>query len=290
MGNLNSLKQNVENLPRKVFVYIVVSFAVGVLAASLFWQNQIKDTQSIIDYRNFELKNLQEQVVSLREDVNKASNPTPTPSPIRYVKKENLEGANVYTLSCYDKAKDKTVPDWVNSLQSKLESGEKLVDGCLNGTLNKVALISTKQVDPGGFGRPGADEFRVAVYSLADNNIEMLSTSQGSYLGGFCTNIVAWTKTGNIYYKCGGGDGPWSTTGTLRVHIYGKDKGITESCYTFESRTSCTNYCQSASDCQQGYLCNLEKNICVQPCKTYKDCVNSDCVPLGPITACKPNL
>lgn len=283
---MDSLIQKAQNLPHKTLILVIVSFAVGLLVASLYWQNQIKDTQSSLGYKNFEVTNLQEQITTLRDERYKAANPSPTPAPIPYVKKESLEGTSVYTLSCYDSSKDKTAPSWVGSVQSKLESEEKLVDGCLNESLNKVALLSTKEVDKGGFDRPGVNQFKLGVYSLADNKIDVLSSSQGSYLGGYCTKIVAWTKTNNLYYQCGGGDGPWGDTVIYQVNLQTKEKGITESCSTFEAKTSCTNYCQSNSDCQPGSFCNLERNNCIQSCTIDKDCVNSSCQPYGPAKGC----
>lgn len=283
---LNAFIKQLSQTPRKTLIIILVSFILGVLASSLIWQNKINDSKSALDYKEFEIKNLEDQISSLRQDQRNILNPTPIPTPIPFVKKENLDSQNIYRLNCYDSSKDKTSPSWLKPIEAKLESGENVVNACFNETLNKIVFISTKTVDRGGFGRPGVNEFKFAIFNALDSNIEELSTSQGSYLGGYCGTITTWSKSGNIYYQCGGGDGPWGTTQTYQLNIQTKAKGITDSCYTFEDKTTCTNYCQSSADCQSGSFCNLKKNNCVQSCKTDKDCVNSACKPLGGTMAC----
>ncbi len=283
---MNPLLQYIQKLTKRTLLIVLISFTIGALVSSLFWQYKFKDSQSSLDYKNFEIKNLEDQISVLRDERYAAANPSPTPTPIPYVKKENLDSQNIYSLSCYNPSEDKSSPSWVKTLEEKLESEEKLVNACLNETLNKIVFISTKVADKGGFGRPGVNDFKFGVFNISDSKIEVLSASQGSYLGGSCGTLKAWTKSDNIYYECGGGDGPWGTVQTYRLSIQTKEKGIVENCYTFGDKTSCTTYCQSSSDCKQGYICNLEKNNCVQSCKTDKDCVNSACKPLGPILAC----
>lgn len=283
---LNALIKQISQTPRKALIVILVSFILGVLISSLFWQSKVKDSKSALDYKDFEIKNLTDQISALREDQRNVLNPTPSPTPIPFVKKESLDSQNTYILNCYDSSKDKTAPTWLTSVEGKLGSDSKVVNGCFNETLNKVVFISTKTVDKGGFGRPGVNEFKFAIFNVPDSSIQELSTSQGSYLGGYCGTITNWSKSANIYYQCGGGDGPWGTTQTYQLNIQTKAKGITDSCYTFEDRTTCTNYCKSSADCKSGSFCNLEQNSCVQSCTTDKDCVNSACKPLGGTMAC----
>lgn len=263
-----------------------ISFAIGLVISSLFWNYKFKDSKTYLDYKDFEIKNLQDQISVLREERYNAANPSPTPTPIPFVKKESLDSQNIYSLSCYNPSQDKSSLPWVKTLEGKLDSEEKIDHACLNEALNKIVFISIEVADKGGFGSPGVNEFKLGIFNITDSKIEVLNTSQGNYLEGSCGTIKAWTKSGSIYYECGGGDGPWGTVQTYRFSLQSKEKFIVEDCYTFGDKTSCTNYCRSSSDCKQGYFCNLETNKCVQACKTDNDCTNHACKPLGPILAC----
>lgn len=282
---MDKLSQKLQNLPHRMLIFVLVSFAVGVLVSSLYWQNKTKDAQSSSDYRNFEIKNLQEQIASLRENNYKITYPSPTPSPVPYVKKDNLSSENTYKLTCFDSQEIKNQkPDyvWMNKLISKLPKESQLVSLCYNKDLNAAVIISSLP------GTQRSYPIELSVYYIAENFLALISKTSGSWLGS-CKKFSAWTKTNQIYYQCNAGDGAWGTTTTYKVDLSSLSNvkvGITESCYSYPDKTSCTNFCESSSDCQNGAFCNLENKSCVQSCKTGKDCVNSACRPFGPVMGC----
>lgn len=274
-------------LSRGNLTILFVGLFAGLLISSFFWQFKIKEVNNKIDYKQFEITNLQDQIEILREDSQKVFSPTPIPTPIPFVKSEDLSEINTYNLSCYDKTQDKQIPSWINSLKLKLASGENLVDSCLNIIQNKVVYISSKEAVKGGYGQPGSDEIKIGIYDLSNNKIEIITTSYGNYLGGSCNKLMAWSKKDNLYYQCVGGDGPWSSTSTFQINIQTKAKGIIGNCFSFMNKTTCTNYCKSSQDCKTGYICNLEKSNCVKSCQSDDDCTSRSCRPLGPIMACE---
>jgi len=268
-------------LPRSVILLPVLGLLSGTIISSAFWWLGTKHC-GVDGNRSTEEAQLRDQIRLLREEKEAILHPSPTPTPLPYVEKESLSGAAAYSLSCFDIQRERPPLSWLESLEVGLGK-EKLVQLCLNPDLNQAVLIS-QEIDAKD---QGAFKFRLQVFDIQNNTLEILSASQGSYNWGLCDKVVAWSKTGNIYYQCGGADGPWGDHALFRVNVQTKAKGVAESCYLFEGKENCTHHCHLNTECQQGHFCNLETYSCVQPCRTDRDCIIGSCQGFGPMLGCK---
>jgi len=275
-----------RRLPRSVVLPAALGLVVGVIISSAFWRSPAKLCS--IDRTNIaEEDQLIDQIRILQQERDAALSPSPTPSPLPYVEKEALTGVGTYGLSCFDVEERRPAFPWLETLSSKLDEGEELLYFCLNDTLKRVALISQESVGRGGGGSPDLIAFRVQLFYIPEGKIELLEESRGNYLGGWCNRIIAWTRTGNIYYRCGGAGGPWSGYGLYRINVQTRAKGIIETCDSFANRKSCSNYCRTSAACKEGHFCDLETSSCVQSCTTDSDCVTGSCRPYGPTLGCR---
>lgn len=282
------------SIPKNILIASLVGILVGAGLVSVFWV--IYYNRQISQHKNstgIEINQLREQAQSLRDEKFQMLNPSPTPTLISlpYVKNENLTGNSIYSLDCIYPGKNKPTWAWYTAMEQffkqKVESD--VVHVCYNSTLNQALVLLSKEIkDYGGFGHPSSNEFTLRTYDPISSSYGTYYSSQRSYLGGWCNSIVAWSKTNSFYIKCGGGDGPWSSESLIRIDQSNYNKvGIVQSCYTFANKTTCNTYCDSQTACKTGYICNLEKNTCMQSCKTDSDCTNSACKPSGANLVCQ---
>ncbi len=238
---------------------------------------------------------LREQIANLRDNYYLISNPSPSPTSLKFVKDTGSE-KGFYKLDCYDlSAGNSKLPDtdWFPNLQEKFNDQEKIIYLCDNPTIQRVALISQSETDKGGYGSPGIENFKLQIYHPQSQELLLLKESVGNYLGGWCGKITKWSKSNDyIYYVCGGGDGPWGDDTEIRVNILTKEAGIIKSCFTMEGKTECNSYCDSNQVCTSNEFCNLSSHTCVQYCKDWSDCPGGgygSCVAYGPVMGCSEN-
>lgn len=289
---IHKLKINILGLKNKCLFIVGISLIIGVSTSSLFWFNKVNNNQSLIDYRNFEIKNLNDQIYTLRNEQQSYLNPTPTPTPIPYVKKEDLSAGNTYQLSCFSEEEIKNKApnyDWIEKLKNRVPNPSEIIYLCNNQILSRAILITRTAVETTALMRPQSYKFELWIYFPASDSFGPLDSSTGNFLGGACNKIIAWTKTDSVYYQCSSGDIVGNTI-TYRLKLSNLNqqgtKGIVESCNFGPNTISCTNYCQSSSECKSGSFCNLENNTCVKSCQTDKDCSTSICKPFGPVKGC----
>lgn len=264
---------------------IILSFTtIGLLIFSIKSRNNL---QNKLKYTLFEKQQLNEQIQALRDEkyTRDLNPPTPIPSPIPteklyetlpeitpFLKKEDLSTNNTYKIDCYEQNNIPQTFSWLSSLKSKLVKKEITTQLCYNSDLNQVVFFSNIETSKGGMGGPPAYKYYLKVYEISSNQINELIEGGGN-LYGKCGQITNWSKTNNIYYKCGGGDGSWGGTILLRVDIQTKKSGIVETCDSFENQTDCSSYCTNNTECQSGYFCNLKANNCVKSCTTSGQCL-----------------
>jgi hypothetical protein len=273
---------------RKLFyAFFLLGLFFGIGLSSLYWQKEIK---VVIERKDEEINLLKDAGESLREEKFEIANrytgyqfPVPTPAP--FVKGESLKGTNVYSLVC-SKTEESLAFDWLESLKEKLNEGENIHHLCYNQELKSVAAITIKETNS------RSSPQRVVVYDLTDNRLmPMLEENSSIYYG--CWEILAWTKTGNLYYRCSGGNGATGGSwGIYKVSVFGAGRGITESCYDYDdgeySAHYCTHYCASSSDCSKGEFCDLETSSCVRYCQKGNICpAGSICRAYGPVMGCQ---
>ena len=120
----------------------------------------------------------------------------------------SLTSTNLYQLDCIDDEKKVEAQySWYLDGKKSFEEGEKLEYFCFNKAQNHALLFASKEIDKGGFGRPNVFEFRLYLIHPIFKQLQLQGVRGGTYLGGWCNKISAWTKKGEIYYECGGGDG-----------------------------------------------------------------------------------
>ena len=204
---------------------------------------------------------MQEQIEILREEKWVLLHPTPVPEPLKYVKKET----QFYDLNCLNlennPAEEISDFNWRETVQNQLEKNELPVFFCYNPSLKKAALLTRTETSPGGA------LFKIYSVDTLSGEFQALKEINGHYLGNWCRQITAWTKTNDIYYECGGGDGPWENLITYQLNLDTKEEGIIESCFMFEENEDCYHYCDSNSDCQNDDYCDQETSSCLDcPC------------------------
>ena len=271
--------KNLFKITTILLLFLVVILLVFGIRVKNEFENKLK-------YAEFSNQQLSEQIQILRDEkyTRKLNPPTPIPSPIPteklyetppeikpFLPKEDLSGSNIYKLECNDQNK---IPDysWLSTLKSKLDSKEEIFQLCNNSELNKAAFMSKIETSPGGMGSPSTHNYYIKIFGINSNQVNTILEGQGSLYGG-CGPITNWTKSNNIYYKCGGGAGPWGGYSLSRIDIQTKKDGIVEMCDTFDDQTDCSTYCTNNSDCKSGYFCNLKANNCVKSCTTSDQCL-----------------
>lgn len=279
-------------LDKHHFLYFLLSFFFGLLIATFFWQKESilltnKTARTNID--SLVEEQLKEQIGVLREEnrqlKDKLSSPPQeaAPTPIPFVKKDNLQNANLYKLSCQKDLDGKKIDfDWWIKVSPLLNGKEALMEECFNEELQKVVFwantVSTESKITG--------ILKLYVYDLINHKLDFLTTEQASWLSG-CSDINYWTRNGNIYYKCGAGDGPWASSKKLKVNLETKVRGVVEQCDYFEDKKYCSSYCDQFISCGSGSFCDLSTHSCVQSCVKDDDCVQSQCSAFGPVMGCK---
>ncbi|MCG2691790.1 hypothetical protein L6272_03090 [Microgenomates group bacterium] len=268
-----------------IFLGITAGIILGSLVTSGIWWYKVKQKNAL---DSIEMTQLREQASILQNDYRNPSKPSIEPSPLLFIKETNTK-QDFYKLDCYDlSAVDSKKPsaDWFNSLQEKFNDKEKISYLCDNQETQQVALISQSEIDKGGSGRPGVENFKLQFYNPKTQELLLLRESRGSYLGGWCGKITNWAKITDIYYQCGGGDGPWGTYTEIKVNFLTKEAGIIKECSTFNEKTTCYSYCDSSQTCAAGEFCNLGTHTCVQSCKDSGDCPDENCGAYGPVMGC----
>lgn len=189
-------------------VFLIV-FLVVIGSAYLIYSKS-QNYKSEIASKDSTIQQLNEQIDALRD----YRTPKPSQPPdLEMLSKEvviepSLASANLYQLDCFDDEKKvETKYSWYLDGKKSFEEGEKLAYFCFNKAQNHALFFANKEVDRGGFGRPNVFEFRLYLVHPIFKQLQLQGVRSGTYLGGWCNKITAWTKKGEIYYECGGGDG-----------------------------------------------------------------------------------
>lgn len=286
------LKRLFDTPEKLIIITASVFFILGILVSSIFWWEQLGHTRTETKNNKFEISQLTEQIQVLRGEKQSWLEPTPTPTASLTQNTfvgppEVLSTNNTYPLKCYRNETLTQVDSfkWAADLKTKIKG--KLDQACLNNTLGEVALFSVEDLG----GKFNNFTSHLQRYVIARGEIFNLKDEPGSIYGG-CGEIKAWSKEGNIYYECRGGDGAiasWSTQFTNSVSGYG---GITKDCNSVGDKETCTFGCNSSNDCKGGQFCNLGNSTCVQQCKQWSDCPGGGygaCKPFGPVRGCTPD-
>lgn len=269
----------------RLSLLIFLGIIIGAVLSSIFWRTKIG---RLLKYKDFQINQLQEAGESLRQEKFEIASRVPsTPVPmIPYVK---VESDDVYKIKCFDMEKEKLQLDWTKKLGEKLKEGEKIVNLCVNELLSQVVLISARNLKDTEISLHTDQEQNVQIYDWKTNELKLLQKEYGGVYYN-CFQITTWSKTGNIYYLCGGGDGPVGYRTTKRVNIDTLEVGIAENCEYFDdgsgSNKFCTHYCKLNKDCGNRQFCDLTSLSCVQSCDEETGCDFGDCQPFGPVMGC----
>lgn len=279
MVNLLDTKQLFFKSRHNLYPFLLIFFIIGFIAVSLFSFLKINTLQQKLKSEEQKREVLKDQIRTLSDYYRNPKKylPTPTPLPLRYVPRRGKE----YRLDCYDMESKKAPEELTQELDKKIEKGEKISYLCNNPATNQIAFISQKDLGSARF------QFKIQTYDNNNSKLTLLTTSQGSYLAGWCGTIEGWSDNGDIYYQCGGGDGPWGNSTTFMFNVHSKEKAIIESSSVFGDKEINTTFCDNIRPCKSGYFCDLESSSCVKYCNDARDCVNSTCSFYGPVRGCR---
>lgn len=276
---------------RVIILIFVIGLLAGIGGTYYVLSKEIKTLHEEANLSKVELDQYKEQkrlldnqisASNLRESTKLTAVPQTSPK-VSLIEGEDLKGPLMYKLDCIS-VDEKTPPSkysWYEKMVSHLETNEKIAQYCFNKELNKTIFLS---VNVQNKQKPGSQS-RYQIYDI-QNDKTTLEISEGNNWIYGCGSILGWSTTGNVYYTCGGGDGPWSESAVYKASITERTKGMVSQCGSFEGKEYCTKFCRSSSQCGNGSFCDLGTNSCVKSCSRLEDCAGSSCVAFGPVYGC----
>jgi len=263
--------------PNKLIIILSSALALSVFA-SLFLLIRLKHQEVSLRLKQTEINQLTEQIASLREYRNQTlfSFPTPTLTPTpSLAKKEDFNQS--YDLKPISSDQE-DYREIIDLILSRLEKSAQVGNFYLNEELEKIIFASEKTNDKEQNCKPGnvcvsvPHTFGIWIFDLKTKDLTRLVGFPLDIYEWCSKEIVAWTKTDHIYFRCKAknlkGEGE-----EILYRIGNHALERVEICYFADKEKICAQSCDTSKDCPSGYFCEITKHLCLKECTKDEDCL-----------------